>query len=272
MLPLREINWGPIPDSAAAAFPFSLPLIRARAPIAFEAPVTFLVGENGSGKSTWLEALAIAAGSIVVGSAPLAQDPTLDAVRRLARTARLTWNRRTKRGFFLRAEDFFGYAKREAQARAEMEQAVRDADAEYADRSAYARGLAKMPYARELADMRRRHGDGVDTQSHGESFLTLFRGRFVPGGLYLLDEPEAPLSPMRQLTLLALLAEMVAADAQFVIATHSPILMAFPGARILSFDTIPPTPVAYDDLEHVVLTRDFLNNPQAYLRHLLGEG
>jgi len=95
--------------------------------------------------------------------------------------------------------------------------------------------------------MQRRYGDGLQVRSHGESFLDLFQGRFVHGGLYLLDEPEAPLSPLRQLSLLALLKQMVDQDAQFIIATHSPILMAFPGAEILSFDHSPLQPMAYKD-------------------------
>ena len=116
--------------------------------------------------------------------------------------------------------------------------------------------------------MERRYGDGLDSQSHGESFLALFQSRFVPGGLYLLDEPEAPLSPLHQLSLLAAIKAMVEQDAQFVIATHSPIVMAYPGATILNFDTTPVSPVGYDDLEHVNLMRDFLNGPEAFLRHL----
>ena len=121
---------------------------------------------------------------------------------------------------------------------------------------------------RELESMQSRYGEGLDTQSHGESFLALFQARFVPGGLYLLDEPEAPLSPLRQLALLSAIKEMVGQDAQFIIATHSPILMAYPGAVILSFDQTPIGAVSYQSLEHVNLMRDFLNDPQAYLRHL----
>ncbi len=113
-----------------------------------------------------------------------------------------------------------------------------------------------------------RYGEDADARSHGESFLNLFQSRFVPGGLYLLDEPEAPLSPQRQLALLAMLKEMAGQDSQFVVATHSPILMALPGADILSFDTTPVTRVRYEEVEHVSFTRDFLNNPEAFLRHL----
>jgi len=113
-----------------------------------------------------------------------------------------------------------------------------------------------------------RYGEDADARSHGESFLQLFQSRFVPGGLYLLDEPEAPLSPQRQLALLAMLKGMAAQDSQFVVATHSPILMALPGADILSFDQPPVRRIAYEEVEQVSLTRDFLNNPEAFLRHL----
>ncbi|HAZ44940.1 MAG TPA: hypothetical protein DCZ55_10825, partial [Cyanobacteria bacterium UBA11371] len=108
----------------------------------------------------------------------------------------------------------------------------------------------------------------LDANSHGESFLKLFQSRFVPGGLYLLDEPEAPLSPLRQLAFLSMLKDMVNQDSQFIIATHSPILMAFPQASILSFDSYPVKEVPYDQLEQVTLTKAFLNNPESYLRHL----
>jgi predicted ATPase len=126
-----------------------------------------------------------------------------------------------------------------------------------------------MAYSRELHDMKQRYGEGgLDSYSHGESFLTLFQARFVPNGLYLLDEPEAPLSPIRQLSFIALLKQMVEQQAQFIIATHSPIIMAFPDAAILSFDGAKIRARQYEELEHVTLTRDFLNNPQAYLRNL----
>jgi predicted ATPase len=226
------------------------------------------VGENGSGKSTLLEAIACAAGSITVGSEGVETDQTLAEMRKLARCFKLVWRQKTRRGFFLRAEDFFGYAKRLNQMRAALKEDLAEVDETYQGRSAYAKGLAKMPYARELHELERRYGEGLDARSHGESFLAFFQTRFVPGGLYLLDEPEAPLSPLRQLTFLALLKEMVQQEAQFIIATHSPLILAFPGATILSFDANPIRPVNYDELEHVTLTREFLNNPALYLKHL----
>lgn len=249
-------------------FPFTVPVIRALTELEFSSPVTFFVGENGSGKSTLLEGIACAVGSITVGSENVSTDKTLDAVRQLSRTLKLQWGIKTKKGFFLRAEDFFGYAKRMAQMRAEYETDLQGIDREYQGRSQLAVDLAKLPYERELQDLKQRYGEGLDTHSHGESFLELFQARFVPGGLYLLDEPEAPLSPLRQLGLVALLKQMVAENAQFIIATHSPIIMAYPEALIYNFDGDAIRQIAYEDVEHVALTRAFLNDREAYLRHL----
>src|SRR5438552_1299925 len=158
--------------------------------------------------------------------------------------------------------------RRLAVERQELEQRLLDLDDEYRDRSGYAKGLAAGPARASLSDMERRYGRDPDARSHGQAFLNLFRGRFVPGGLYLLDEPEAPLSPQNQLGLLALLLDLIERDAQFIVATHSPILLAFPGARIYSFDRLPIEAVAYGDLDHVALTRAFLNDPETFLRRL----
>jgi predicted ATPase len=255
-------------SASAAVFPFGVPAIASLGELAFRAPVTLLVGENGSGKSTLLEAIAVAARLTTAGSAEAADDATLAGIRALAGALKLTWATRSHRGFFLRAEDFFGFAKRVATMRADLAAGLAEVDAEYADRPGLAHDLARTPYLHELGELERRYGEGLDAQSHGESFLRFFEARLVPGGLYLLDEPEAPLSPARQLGFLALLRQMVEADCQAVIATHSPILLAYPGAEIWSFDSPPIRPVRWDDIEHVRLVRDFLNAPEAFLRHL----
>ncbi len=251
-----------------SGFPFSVPAIRALRELSFPTPVTFLVGENGSGKSTLMEAIACVVGSVTVGTEGVDSDATLAPVRRLAKNLSQSWNKRTRKGFFLRAEDFFGYAKRISQIRTDAAADLERVDKEYAGRSDYAKTLARMPHARTIGELQQRYGEGLDAQSHGESFLKLFQSRLVPDGLYLLDEPEAPLSPLRQLAFLSLLKEMVEANCQFIIATHSPIILSFPGATILSCDSAPPAVVDYDDLEHVTLTRDFLADPERYLSRL----
>ncbi len=252
-------------------FPFSVPAIRSLESLDLSAAVTFFVGENGSGKSTVLEAIAAAARLPAVGSDDVVADGTLAAQRELADALQLVWSRRTKRGFFLRAEDFFGFTKRLAIMRAELLTRMAEIEVEYAERSAYAKGLASGPVRASLGALESRYGVDLDANSHGQSFLHLFRSRFVPGGLYLLDEPEAPLSPQSQLGLMAMMADMVAEDAQFVIATHSPILLAYPGARIVSFDEIPVRAVEYAELEGVRLVRDFLAAPERYLRGIVND-
>jgi predicted ATPase len=269
MLHLQSLAIRKWPAGLNHEFPFKLKLFQALRQLEFTSPVTFFVGENGSGKSTLLEAIACAVGAITVGSENVKTDKTLAPVRKLASHFKLDWQQRTHKGFFLRAEDFFGYAKRLAQMRVEMEDEMKAVDAEYQGRSESAKGLAKMAYARELNDMHQRYGEGLlDGYSHGESFLALFQSRFVPNGLYLLDEPEAPLSPIRQLAFIAALKQMVEQNAQFIIATHSPIIMAFPNAAILNFAKSRLQPIRYHELEHVTVTRDFLNNPEAFLKHL----
>src|SRR5262245_45178164 len=252
-------------------FPFTVPAIRALESLDLSANVTFFVGENGSGKSTLLEGIAAAAALPTVGDAEIGDDETLKAQRRLAKAFTLTWNRRAHRGFFLRAEDFFGFARRLARLRAELNQRIADVQEEFRDASPHARGLAAGPAAGSLAELTRRYGVDLDERAHGEGFLKLFEARLVPGGLYLLDEPEAALSPQNQLVLLALLVQMIEQDSQFIIATHSPMLLAFPGARIYDFDVEPIAEAKWDELEHVSLTRAFLDNPERFLRHMNGE-
>jgi predicted ATPase len=263
MIFLRSI-WLKETAEAESGYPFDLPLIRRLDALAFPAPVTFFVGENGSGKSTLLEAIAAAIGSVTVGREEIERDETLAAAHRLAAHLGLSWTRRNRRGFFLRAEDFFNYARRTKRLVAELADLADQISQDQRGDWRRARGMILG----ERAALVDRYGEDPDARSHGESFLHLFQSRFVPGGLYLLDEPEAALSPHRQLALLAMLKEMVDEDAQFLIATHSPILMAHPGAAILGLDGAAIAPIPSDDVENVRLTRAFLANPEAFLRHL----
>ena len=265
MIHLRSVS---IDQPIDAAFPFDVPAIRGLECVEFETPITFLVGENGSGKSTLLEALAWACETVTVGSHPVERDASLSAILPLARALRPVWNRKPRRGFFLRAEDFFGYVKTVKQSIAELD---RDAQSVRAERPELPGGeldRIAAPFEGSASNLRQRYGADMDGLSHGEQFLDLFRSRLVPGGLYLLDEPEAPLSPQRQLALISLLKEATSErDCQFIVATHSPLVMATPNSTILSFDGGVQV-VAWADLEHVQLVRDFLNRPESFLRHL----
>jgi predicted ATPase len=258
------------PEATEDGYPFDIPVVQSLDTIEFRSPVTFFVGENGSGKSTMLEAIAAAAGSITIGGESIQTDPTLTHARRLAAQLTLGWARRTHRGFFMRSEDFFNYALGTRRMIEELDEQAAGYAAERLrnpERS-YGLGLAEGVARGQRAALSQRYGEDLNARSHGESFFQVFQARFVPGGLYLLDEPDTALSPQRQLALLALLKEMVAQDAQFIIATHAPILLAYPDAAILSFDGGTIAETRYDEVANVELTRRFLSDPAAYLRWL----
>jgi len=264
MIHLRSIKLktNELPDR----FPFNLPVVRELDELVFDSTVAFFVGENGSGKSTILEAIACGIKAPAIGGMSVDRDPTLQWARMLSTQIRYVWNKRTHRGFFLRAEDFFNFTRRMVETREEMEALSETFEDEL---SGYGLMLAKGAVQGQRAAIVNRYGENLDANSHGESFLKLFQQRFVPNGLYLLDEPEAPLSPLRLLSLISMIKEMVEKQgAQFIIATHSPILMSYPDAKIFSFDSPPVKEIPYEEVEHVSLTRDFLNNPEIFLRHL----
>lgn len=248
-------------------FPWTLPLVRSLDDLSFETPVTFLVGENGSGKSTVLEGLAAGMDAVSVGRRDIGRDDTLAAARAFAGGYRFVRRRHARTRLFMRAEDVFGFVNRvgsEIRGLADIEADLRSNLPEGSYGQRIATGMARGQRGALIA----RYGENPDGRSHGETFLGLLKQRLVPRGLYFLDEPEAPFSPARLLALIALMKDAVDQGSQFVVATHSPILMALRGARILLFDGDAVRPVAYDDVEHVRFTRAFLNDPQAYLRHL----
>lgn len=232
-----------VPERVAdfGVFPFSLPYVRDLS-IDLDRPVTFFVGENGSGKSTLLEALAEIAGfpSAGGGAADLYRSDLESTT--LAGALRPRFRHRPPDGFFFRAENLVQFAS-------VLEERQRDPD------------FIGDPYARY-------GGRSLHTRSHGEAFLSVFTGR-VERGLFLLDEPESALSPQRQLALMMVMRRQARlTGAQFIVATHSPILLTYPGAAILDFDAPGLPAVRAEDTAHVTLTRDILASPEAYWRRL----
>lgn len=208
-----------------------------------DTPVTFLVGENGSGKSTLLEAIAVSCGFNAEGGTRNFTVSTRATHSELGEYITVAKRRYPRDGFFLRAESFYNVATN-----------IDEMDEE-------------PSFSPRLIDSY--GGVSLHSQSHGESFLALVQNRFGGEGLYLLDEPEAALSPTRQLTLLGEMYQLVERDSQFIIATHSPILMAYPGARIYELSENGIASVEYRETEHYQLTRRFLENPERMLRYLL---
>lgn len=210
--------------------------------------MTIFVGENGSGKSTLIEGLAASAGFNPEGGSTNFNFHTQRRLPELAAHLRLVRNpTRSRTGFFLRAESFFNVATE-----------IERLDEEQKGQLGSPIGPAYGP--RPLHEV-----------SHGESFLSLVMHRFGPGGLYILDEPEAALSPTGCLALLRRFHELADQGAQFIIATHSPIVMSFPGALIYLLTEVGPKPTAWDELDHVRVIKEFLNDPAIVLRELLAE-
>ena len=206
--------------------------------ISFTHSVTFFVGENGSGKSTLLEAIAIAYGFNPEGGTRNYSFSTYDSHSELCSALRLSRGVRCAGyGYFLRAESFYNVATKEEE---------------------YSRGPGGRP-------------QHFHEKSHGESFLALAQNSFRANGLYLLDEPEAALSPQRQLTLLMEIDRCAKEDSQFIIVTHSPILLGLPGAEILSFDDGPIHPCTYEETDSYQVTSLFINNREQLLRRLFDE-
>ncbi len=230
-------------------YPFSLEIIKNLRTIEFPTQVTFFVGENGSGKSTVLEAMAYNAGFCLEGgsiniSFKTSEEKTYTGAYQLAQQMRLSWRAKPKNGYFFRAESFFNVAN-------------------YLDLLAREGGQGPEVTFRPYG------GKSLHAQSHGESFLAFFQNRLSSGGFFIFDEPEAALSPQRQLSLMAIMHDLCKnPDAQFVIATHSPILLAYPNATIYSFDSGSLHRVDYKDTNHYQVTKGFLDNPDKYFEHL----
>jgi predicted ATPase len=224
-------------------YPFSLPAVRSLEQIDLHPKVTYFVGENGSGKSTLLEAIAVSLGFNAEGGTRNFRFSTRRSHSELHEYLRLAKGvKRPRDGFFLRAESFFNVATE-----------IENLDA----------GPGGPPVIDSYG------GRSLHEQSHGESFLALMTERFGGQGIYILDEPEAALSPQRQLAVLSRMHDLILADSQFIIATHSPILMAYPDARIYLCGKDGVAEVAYEDTEHFQVTHDFLANPKRMLRVLL---
>lgn len=236
-----SIDWSEIEENSYLR---EIPALQFEGALDFEKNVTFFVGENGSGKSTLLEAIAVASGFNPEGGTKNYSFSTYDSHSELHRAIRMNRGvRKPRGGYFLRAESFYNVASKAEE--------YRDGDP------------METYYARY-------GGKSLHQQSHGESFLALIQGNFTDRGIYILDEPEAALSPQRQLTLLIELDRIAGEGAQLLIASHSPILLGLPDAQILSFDDGVIHPCDYTDTESYQVMEMFINNREYLLDRLLG--
>ncbi|WP_017151065.1 AAA family ATPase [Bacillus bingmayongensis] len=226
-----------------SVYPYCLPAIRTLQSLDFHPNVTFIIGENGTGKSTLLEAIAVALGFNAEGGTKNFRFTTHDSHSSLHKYIRVAKNVATpKDGFFLRAESFYNVASY-----------IDEIDSE-----PLGGGKVIDSYG----------GISLHDQSHGESFFSLFMNRFSGQSLYILDEPEAALSPMRQLSMLIRMHELAEQGSQFIIATHSPILMAYPESSIYSFSQEGITEATLEETEHYQTMKLFFENRARLFHHL----
>lgn len=238
------------PEQKLNSYPFNVFSIKNLTHLDFHPKVTFLVGENGSGKSTLLEAIAIHLGFNAEGGSRNFNFSTKSSHSTLHDFLEIKKGlKQPKDNYFFRAESFYNVAT-----------AIEELDAEAEKYGGYGKPISSFFGGKSLHE-----------QSHGESFFTLLTKRFVGNGLYLFDEPEAALSPTRQLSMLTRLHDLCLQNSQFIIATHSPILLSYPDALIYQITEDGIDKVSYEDTEHFQVTRNFLNNHERMLKILLGE-
>lgn len=241
---ISEIIMRKTDEANNSAYPFSLPVVKNLDKLKLNSNITFFAGENGTGKSTLLEAIAVNYGFNPEGGSKNFNFSTMTTHSELHRHLILSKGiYKPKDGYFLRAESFYNVAS----------------EIENMDSIPSFAPLIKKSYG----------GKSLHEQSHGESFWSLIMERFSGNGLYLLDEPEAALSPSRQMALLVRIYELENLNSQFIIATHSPILLSYPNAQIFVLSEGKITLTPYKETEHYIITKQFLNNPEGMLHHLL---
>lgn len=246
-------------------FPFNIPAVKFAKEISIENEITIFVGDNGCGKSTVLESIALRCNLPLIGGF-ISNSPGFEAARLLQPFVELEWQRQTKKGFFFRAEDFSDFINGVEKDKMKIDLDLYDLKGQVDD-AIISRMTESMNYS--LYEMRKQYGDNMQAYSHGEAYLKILQMRIGDKGIYLLDEPEAALSPLKQLSLMSLILEVLKGkNAQFILATHSPILMGLPGAALYQVTEEGMEQVDFKETDHYRITKTFLDDPGYYLRHL----
>jgi predicted ATPase len=246
-------------------FPFNIAAIQFAKQINLDTAVTIFTGDNGSGKSTLLESIALKLGLPLIGG-HIGNNPGFEAARVLQPHLEIEWKRETSKGFFFRAEDFSDFINSVENERQKIAWDLSDLKGQVDDSIIHTMSES-MNY--NLRQMRKNYGENMQAFSHGEACLKILQTRINDKGIYMLDEPEAALSPLKQLSLIFFILEVLKkGTAQFIISTHSPVLMGIPGAAIYEIQEESMQLVSYEETDHYRITKTFLNNPDYYLKHL----
>lgn len=248
-------------------YPFNITCLKNTKELDLDNKITVLVGENGSGKSTLLQAIAYYNNSINVSRENM-ESSYYNSIKDLSKKMKIIYSLKTRKGFFFSGEEFITYINNLKEMKDNLESDLLEMEEEFKNKSDYVKNLALGPIRSQLYELETKYDGQLRKKSHGEGFLTFFKSRMHQKGIYLLDEPETPLSASNQYQLLVLITDLVKNGSQVIIATHSPILMALKDAVIYNFSEKSIDRILYDDIESVVFTKHFLNNKGNFIDRL----
>jgi len=263
---VKHISKITISTRGGSTFPFTLPVFKKPFTLDFGKPVVIIAGDNGCGKSTLLEAIGYKLKLPTISSTSTVTDSTFDPSRELFDYVNVYWRNKTHNGMFFRAEDYIGFVRSIQMLKSGLGNELKEMEE-------YLRGhglvLAQGLLKGQVNELESRYNGKLEEKSHGEGFLQILSSRIHGNGVYVLDEPEASLSPMKQLSLISLLMQLASnTDAQFIIATHSPVLMGIPNSTIYYLNENGIEEMAYEDTEHYQIYKSFLENRERFLRYL----
>ena len=254
-------------DFDVDTYPFTIPSIQYTKDLDLSHKISIFVGDNGSGKSTLLKAIAYYNNSINVSKNDINSPYYLDS-KELASKMRLSYSVKQRAGFFFSGEEFITYINSLKTMKAQIESDIAEIKKEFKGKNAYSLQLALGPLNSQLYELKETYQGELNQKSHGEGFLTFFKSRMHQKGIYLLDEPETPLSAINQYQLVVMITDLVRNGSQVIIATHSPIIMALKGAKIYNFTEEGIKEINYEDIESVQFTKHFLNDKDNFIERL----
>lgn len=256
MIHLKSIEF--VRKDDEVGYPYHLPFFNQK--ITFNRPITILIGDNGCGKSTLLQ--------LIQNKLDLFQVGESFKTKKNVVKANVDYHLSKPKGYYFSSEDFTTYIKEIEKEKAYSYAQIEQVEEEYKSRSNYAKNLAQSTHRKTIHELEALHDRNLQASSHGEAYLSFFKSRIRPNQLLLIDEPETPLSFENQLALLVILKNAIEENTQLIIASHSPVIMAYPGAQILQFNEESLEEVTYEDIEQVQNLKHFLHQPSAYFRHL----
>ncbi len=261
---IKRINFKDFPNDE---YPFNIIPLKNTKELDFSNKITVLVGDNGSGKSTLLKAIAYYNNSINVSSNDI-DSAYYDSVKKLAKQMKIIYSVKTRSGFFFSGEEFITYINTIKNLKEQLNKDIAEIKQEFIGKDPYSLQLALGPLKGSLHAFHEKYDGQLEHKSHGEGFLKFFKARMHQKGIYLLDEPETPLSAINQYQLVVLITDLVKNGSQVIIATHSPILMALKDAKIYNFSETNIEEIKYEDIESVQFMKHFLNDKDNFIERL----